>query len=1840
MKKVSFKFLNLLFLAFLLCSGFALQTAQAQVTKNDAILEINHRWPKYVRGSWDLDETINPVVSCTCYRYAGSGVAAQTTGRPNFIWAYTNAMIVYDMDDPSTAANETTSVIDVFPIIANTDNPALHENENQRFTVYATNNLTTPESQWTVAAKSVVFTKGWREDTRCDDYLTRWKLGGEFRYVGVKRGGPGALILGGSFVNIDTVGIPPVVQTPVIANFQADPTAGFVPLNVQFTDKSTGNPTSWAYEFGDGDVSSVQSPKHTYKNSGIFTVKLTASNSAGADEETQINLINALAANPPVANFSADPLTGLAPLKVNFEDTSTGNVTSWAWDFGDGNISEDENPTNDYQMGGIFSVGLTVGGKDGAANALKRNLISVIPASGPVAEFSADPTTGFAPLDVEFADKSTGDPTNWTWEFGDGDISEEQNPSHTYESFGFFNVSLIVSNANGTDVAAKLSLIYALPKAAPRAAFTQDKTTGFVPLDVQFTDQSAGNVSNRSWFLGDGTTSEEQNPAHIYQTAGIYSVNQVISGPDGVSVLDKPNLVIAMAPDSPEAAYSANVTTGLAPLEVEFTDKSTGKPGSWAWDFGDGSTSRNQNPAYTYQTPGIYTVKLTVSGSNGADLEIKTNLISVMDKGKPTAGFTANPTSGFAPLEVQFTDVTAGDPTSWAWVFGDGNTSSEQSPVNTYNKAGFFTVTLTASNKDGASVETKTNLIDVFGAGGPRADFSASVTSGFAPLSVEFTDLSTGKPTSWAWEFGDGNTSPAQNPNNTYNVAGLFTVGLTVSNSAGASIEIKTNLINAIGEGGPIADFKADPTSGFAPLSVIFTDISAGSPSTWTWDFGNGNTSSLQNPSNVYNVAGLYTVELNVSNGKGASTETKTNIINAMSKDGPVAAFEASTTSGLAPLAVNFTDLSTGEPTTWSWAFGNGGVSSVQNPSATYNVAGLYSPSLTVSNSAGANSEVKNNLINVLAVGGPVAEFKASVTAGTAPLAVKFTDLTEGAPNSWAWTFGDGGVSAEQNPSHTYNVQGFYTVKLVASNSNGAATEIKTNLITVLGAGAPVAAFSATPTAGLAPLTVQFTDLSQGGITSWSWTFGDGGISSDQNPSHTYKTANIFNVKLIVSGSEGSDNESKTIIVEAIPVPQADFEASPLAGAAPLNVRFTDLSQPEGHIDSWSWDFGDGGTSRDSNPSHNYRRAGIFTVKLTISGASGADIETKTNVINVIPPNPPQADFLATPTAGLKPLAVVFEDISQPEGGIDSWLWDFGDGGSDVTPNPKHTYNREGIFSVGLTVSNSSGADIEKKTNLIQVGTGGVTADFSATPTFGLAPLTVSFTDLSQPEGTFGSWLWDFGDGATSIDQNPKHVYKKQGFFTVKLTVSNSDGASTEVKTNLIQVEGVKAPKVDFVASPTAGKAPLNVNFEDRSEPADSIASWLWDFGDGASATEQNPLHTYKTGGIFTVELTASNSGGAGIETKNNLIFVKSEDVPNAAFNASATAGEPPFDVTFTDLSEGDIGSWLWSFGDGATSSEQNPAHTYKSAGIFTVILGVSGPGGADSEKKVNLIGVFEAGSAEAQFTATPQIGIVPLTVSFTDNTAGEVSGWLWDFGDGATSDEQNPVHDYTTPGDYTVKLTVSGASNTSEVTKTNFIRVVSDESGSFAAFFDYEPVIGFSPVEVQFFDQTTVVDAEVDSWAWEFGDEGSSNEETPIHTYSTDSEQEFNVSLTVGVGGESDTFTIEKAVKVVAEIEGECQAIMSIKPDPINVSRGKGVVKAFIALSEGCLGTVDDIDCDSLELEGAKATSCTIRKGQLMAKFSVKDLEVEPGNNQVFTLTGETTEGDVFTATDTVDVK
>ncbi len=482
----------------------------------------------------------------------------------------------------------------------------------------------------------------------------------------------------------------------------------------------------------------------------------------------------------------------------------------------------------------------------------------------------------------------------------------------------------------------------------------------------------------------------------------------------------------------------------------------------------------------------------------------------------PVAAFSGSPTSGCAPLTVSFTDESTGGVTSWDWDFGDGGTSTAQNPSHEYASAGTYTVSLTVTGDCGSDTETKTDYITV----GETlvADFSGSPTSGCAPLTVTFTDQSTGEVTSWDWDFGDGGTSTAQNPSHQYASAGDYTVTLTVTGSCGSDSETKTNYIHV--DGAPVADFYGTPTSGDYPLTVSFTDQSTGGVTSWDWDFGDGGTSTAQNPSHQYTAAGDYTVTLTVTGACGSDTEIKTDYIHV--------------TEPSAWTVITYDDFEGG--------FGHytdGGADCYLYTGGKYAHQGSNAGGIQ-DNSGVASSFYHTAGYDVRGYSELEVEFWYYAVSMDNTREDFWVQYYDGSTWHTVATYAKG-IDFDNNVFYhevvtisksQYNFPANAKLRFMC-DASGNADDVYIDEIEWRGSGGggpvpPIAAFVGSPTSGLAPLVVDFTDQSTGEPTSWDWDFGDGGTSTAQNPSHEYTSAGTYTVTLTVSNAAGSDTETKT----------------------------------------------------------------------------------------------------------------------------------------------------------------------------------------------------------------------------------------------------------------------------------------------------------------------------------------------------------------------------------------------------------------------------------------------------------------------------------------------------------------------------------------------------------------------------------------------------------------------------------------------------------------------------------------------------------------------------------------
>lgn len=798
------------------------------------------------------------------------------------------------------------------------------------------------------------------------------------------------------------------------------------------------------------------------------------------------------------------------------------------------------------------------------------------------------------------------------------------------------------------------------------------------------------------------------------------------------------------APVPPVALFDANDVEGCVPFTVSFSDESLNNPTSWSWSFPGGSpaTSNQQNPTVTYNTAGVYDVTLTVTNAQGSNTLTEQDFITVLDD--PFADFDYT----IDDLTVDFENLSQ-DATSYHWAFGDGSTSTLENPIHEYEEDGVYDVTLTVTNACGTDfISVDIEIITL-----PFADFDANPTEGCDPMEVEFYNYSSSNATSFLWTFPGGSppTSTAFEPTVVYETPGTYSVTLKATNDAGFDLYTINNFITLLPQPNAIFTYEAEG------LEATFN--SAGSAgSSYLWNFGDGTTSTSQNPTHIYADGGAYTVTLTVTNDCGSDVHQLVVIITSA----PVAAFTSNVTSGCAPLVVQFTNQSAGTVTSFNWVFqgGSPATSTIANPVVTYYNPGTFDVTLTVSNNVGNDVQFNDNYITVHTE--TVSDFDFAVN-GTQ---VIFTNLSDNATGS-TWNFGDGLISDDENPVHIYDEGGVYTVTLISAGLCGPDTSTAQVTIETL----PQANFIYEQNSVCVPVVVQFTNQSSPNATSFKWTFEGGtpSISTQANPVVTYNSAGAFDVQLIAYAPAGNDTMDMSSAVVVGIEPQSNFLISTEATTVALENVST-------NADAYEWLFGDGTTSTEISPTHTYADFGSYTISLITFNECGND----TMQIEIVLGSVPNAAFTYSTQSGCAPFEVAFFDQSQNN--PTSWSWTF-EGGTPSTSTLQHpviVYETPGEYFVTLQVTNGNGTDVLMIHGLIIVA-------FPPDATFEYT-VNDDLVSLNYTGTNYDSLRWDFGDGRTDNSPNPTVKYETNGQYEITLIVYNSCG--TDVHSVVVDIMG------------------------------------------------------------------------------------------------------------------------------------------------------------------------------------------------------------------------------------------------------------------------------------------------------------------------------------------------------------------------------------------------------------------------------------------------------------------
>ena len=660
-----------------------------------------------------------------------------------------------------------------------------------------------------------------------------------------------------------------------------------------------------------------------------------------------------------------------------------------------------------------------------------------------------------------------------------------------------------------------------------------------------------------------------------------------------------------------------------------------------------------------------------------------------------------------------------------------------------------------------------------------------------------------------------------------------------------------------------------------------------------------------------------------------------------------------------------------------------------------------------------------------------VANFAVSATTVAVGEPIRVVDESTGAPDTWRWDFGDGTGAEGPEADKAWDEAGTYVVTLrISRGEETAAISLAITVVPTESSRPPAADFVFSATVADVGESITFEDRSDGDINRWRWDFGDGTAATDQNVTKAWDSPGRYAVRLTVANEQGSD--SAVVFIEVVaglraPVAVIEATATEVDLGAPVAFRASSSTDPA----RFSWDFGDGRTSSGPAAIHVFLAEGTFTVTLTADNAAG--VSTATLDVVVAPPT-------QTPTAALGTLPSVIEVgevvtlSSLSTNSPDVETWSFGDGTTATGAEVTHAWQSPGTYLLSLTATNSAGSDTfqtlvqvlaELPPPIAQIG------DYDESPWVGTATV---FLDASVDATT---WLWDFGDGATSNAPNPLHTFSSAGPKTVTLTVTNRNGTDSAS----VVVEARLQPSASFVVSSTAVRAGESVTFTDESVNA---ATWSWTFGDGTSASVQNPVHTFAAAGTYDVVLRITSATGDE-DTFGPLTITVDPAPPRLSGILKVPVNTGPI-TTATVASfaavdapnSGPIDLYVADFGDGSSPAQSATGaftHTYAASGTYVVSMRAQGPLGDSSEPVTRSFTVADPPAPLVDIgpsvPASAPIGNVTLTGVELPGS-GPIAGWRWQVSrNGNVWDYTGRVvsHNFTAAGVYSLRLTAESPS-------------------------------------------------------------------------------------------------------------------------------------------------------------------------------------------------------------------
>ena len=1288
------------------------------------------------------------------------------------------------------------------------------------------------------------------------------------------------------------------------------------------------------------------------------------------------------------ASFNSDVVVGCSPLVVNFINTSSNSI-SYFWDFNNGSTSILNNPSVTFVNPGFYSIKLIAYGATVSDSIISIDYIHVL--DKPTASLSYNILGNCETNNlIDFTNTSLGLSSN-IWDFGNGDTSNLINPNYSYPESGNFPVTLVVYNNLGCSDDTVIGPIVINPNPVLNA-FVDSNLICDSSYNFTFSASSSNSIiSNWEWFFGDGINSSSSisNIQYSYNSTGIFTPKVVATNTNGC--VDSIFLNTININPKENYSFSSDIQSGCPPLDINFTISPSNNIQNIIWDFDNGNIiSGNESVNNQYMNTGVYYPIATVESINGCVQDVLLpNSINLSNP--PIGTFSMSNYSGCPPLDVQF-DVFTSVYNTFFISFGDGQYSNSNSINHIYYDNGVFNPILTIidSNNCQNSIDMDTVLL---GAG--DIDFTASINDGCASLKVNFTSNSNAD--TYYWDFGDSTYSNDENPEHTYDFEGSYTVSF-YANDTNSCIDtlVKNDYILVRKE--EVDLFTMDTIIACSPY-VFNTDVYNIGVNFWNWDFGDGDLDTGSNVSHTYTQSGNYNISLFTDAPNGCNYDLNNFAFLQIDNLTVDATINSNCNDG----SINITNNSTGA-IQHQWNMGDGTIYNTPNVNHNYDTSQSYIITYESISDIGCSSfeyysavfdcnypnpiiiqMPQQNLINPII--DPANNNPINQICGFRKVNMNSPFTTA---SSWEWDFGDGQSSTEKNPSHFYDTNGVFNVIHIAHYSNGNSdTLIINNFIDQYDLDP---SFVLNKNEFCNYNTYTFNNNSSF-ATSWEWSLDTNVISNNSSDSLTLQlNDSVSLLNLRITDQYGCESESQQNIFLYHPL--ALIEQDTFACFRESIVMECCVKDDPIH----TWDMKDGSfLGPDTAFSYEYQQSGWFSPTLLLDNM-GCVREIQLDSVLIYEPD---ASFIPkSPNSICKSDSIYFEANNNT---YSNYIWSGSNGYIYNIDTVWILMNNSGNHRITLSVEDN-GCESTSTTDTILVNE--AKAEFNYTLLNNCVPIDILFQDSSiNPV----SWDWNFDSVLSSNSQNLIQQFQNFPDDSIQLNITDVNGCTDSIYKKI-----VNNFNSNFIVSDTIICFGTSITFIPESEV---VSIFQWDFGDGNVSFDSISSHFYQSPGFYDIKLTVSDGQGC-IDSTILYDFIEVKQVI-ADFSQVNNGVCPPVVTTFTNLSSGGS-NYFWDFGDNLNSILQNPAHTYSTGGYYDVSLISSDDFGcADTLEILNLVNIP---GPILDFNIDQVFGCDSITISIIDNSL-NTSSYLYNFGDGFTSNFQNPTHIYSSPGSFQITL-------------------------------------------------------------------------------------------------------------------------------------------------------------------------------------------------------------------------